>query len=54
MIWYKRSIGNGVLLKTFDVKVQVHIVPETLRQTFLKSTPIPMERHIMRMLLFIE
>ena len=33
--------------KTFDVKVQVQNVPELWRQTFLKSTPFPMERHIL-------
>ena len=31
-----RSIGKGVLFKTFDVKVQVHSVPELWRQTFWK------------------
>ena len=31
-----RSIGKGVLFKTFDVKVQVHFVPELWRQTFWK------------------
>ena len=31
-----RSIGKGVLYKTFDVKVQVHSVPELWRQTFCK------------------
>ena len=32
-----RSIGKGVLFKTFDVKVQVHFVPELWRQTFCKE-----------------
>ena len=31
-----RPIGKGVLFKTFDVKVQVHFVPELWRQTFWK------------------
>ena len=31
-----RSMGKGVLYKTFDVKVQVHFVPELSRQTFWK------------------
>ena len=31
-----RSVGKGVLFKTFDVKVQVQNVPELWRQTFCK------------------
>ena len=31
-----RSIGKGVLFKTFDVKVQVQNVPKLCRQTFRK------------------
>ena len=41
-----RSIGKGVLFKTFDVNVQVHSVPELWRQMFW-STPFPIERHIL-------
>ena len=42
-----RSIGKGVLFKTFDVKVQVQkVVPELWRQTFWKVLIFLMECHI--------
>ena len=36
-----RSIGKGVLFKTFDVKVQLQNVPELWRQSVEKFTPFP-------------